>query len=182
MASPHSDRAEDKPFSLGQVGACSQTGSDAGMLPESSRKQLPSISELEVGECRTIKEVCPREKFFPTSVLLTPGATYEISAEGKWKDLWIPTGPEGWWFLPFHPFNRIPWRPMFVLSGSVGRTLEHAFVIGKKTTWTAPMVLPEGVGAELQLFPNDWDSKYGNNRPLPPAQGGPMRVTILRKS
>jgi hypothetical protein len=71
---------------------------------------------------------------------------------------------------------------MFVLSGSVGPTLEHAFVIGRKNTWTAPMVLPEGLGAELQLFPNDWDSKYDNNRSLSPAQGGPMRVTILRKS
>jgi len=182
MAAPLSDRVQDKPFSPGQVGVCIQIGSDAGRLSEAARKQLPAARELEVGEWRIIGEVCPREKFFPTSVLLTPGATYEISADGLWKDLWIRSRPEGWWFPPFQPFNRIPWHRMFVLSGSVGPTLEHAFVIGRQTTWTAPMVLPEGMGAELQLFPNDWDSKYDNNRSLPPAQGGPMRVTILRKS
>jgi len=182
MAAPSSDRAQDTPFSQGQLGVCIQIGSDAGKLSEAARKQIPAARELEVGEWRIIGEVCPREKFFPTSVLLTPGATYEISAVGRWKDQWIRTGPEGWWFLPFHPFNRIPWHRMFVLSGSVGLTLDHAFVIGRQTSWTAPTVLPEGMGAELQLFPNDWDSKYDNNRSLPPAQGGPMRVTILRKS
>jgi hypothetical protein len=182
MAAPPSDRGQERPFSPGQVGVCIQGGPDAGKLSKSARKQLPAARELEVGEWRIIGEVCPREKFFPTSVLLTPGATYEISAVGRWKDQWIRTGPEGWWFPPFHPFNRIPWHRMFVLSGSVGPTLEHAFVIGRQSTWTAPMVLPEGMGAELQLFPNDWASKYDNNRSLSPAQGGPMRVTILRRS
>ena len=182
MAAPPSDRAQDKPFSPGQVGVCIQSGSDAGKLSETARKQLPAARELEVGECHIIGEVCPREKFFPTSVLLTAGATYEISAVGRWKDPWIRTGPEGWWFPPFHPFNRIPWHRMFVLSGRVGPTLEYAFVIGRHKTWKAPLVLPEGMDAELQLFPNDWNSKYDNNRSLSAAQGGPMRVTILRKS
>ena len=182
MAASTAYRAQDKPFSPGQVGVCIQIGSDAGKLSEAAKKQLPTKRELEVGEWRIIGEVCPREKFFPTSVLLTPGATYEISAVGLWKDQWIRTGPEGWWFPPFHPFNRIPWRRMFVLSGSVGPTLQHAFVIGRETSWTAPMLLPEGMSAELQLFPNDWDSKYNNNRSLPSDQGGPMRVTIQRKS
>jgi hypothetical protein len=182
MAAPPSDRGQDKPFSPGQVGVCIQSGLDAGKLSEAARKLLPAARELKVGEWRIIGEVCPREMFFPTSVLLTPGATYEISAVGRWKDLWIRTGPEGWWFPPFHPFNRIPWHRMFVLSGSVGPTLEHAFVIGRQKIWTAPMVLPVGMGAELRLFPNDLESMYDNNRSLPPAQGGPMRVTILRKS
>lgn len=182
MAAPLSDSGQDKPFDPGQVGVCIQSGPDAGKLSEAARKQLPSARELGVGEWRVIGEVCPREKFFPTSVLVSPGATYEISAVGLWKDQWIRTGPEGWWFLPFQPFNRIPWRRMFVLSGSVGPSLDHAFVIGRQTTWRAPMLLPGGMRNELQLFPNDWGSKYNNNRSLPASQGGPMRVTILRKA
>ncbi len=182
MAAPLSELGQENPFSPGQVGVCIQSGSNAGKLSEAARKQLPAARELEVGEWRIIGEVCPREKFFPTSVVLTPGASYVISAVGRWKDLWIRTGPEGWWFPPFHPFNRIPWHRMFVLSGSIGPSLEHAFVIGRQTTWTAPMVLPEGIGAELMLFPNDLESMYYNNRSLAPAQGGPMRVTILRQS
>ncbi len=182
MAAPLSELGQENPFSPGQVGVCIQSGSKAGKLSEAARKQLPVARELEVGEWRIIGEVCPREKFFPTSVVLTPGASYVISAVGRWKDLWIRTGPEGWWFPPFHPFNRIPWHRMFVLSGSIGPSLEHAFVIGRQITWTAPMVLPEGIGAELMLFPNDLESMYYNNRSLAPAQGGPMRVTILRQS
>lgn len=182
MAAPPSDGGHDQPFSPGQTGVCIQSGPDTGKLSEAARKQLPAARELGVGEWLIIGEVCPREKFFPTSILVSPGATYVISAVGRWKDLWITAGPEGWWFPPFHPFNRIPWRRMFVLSGSVGPSLEHAFVIGRQTTWTAPMALPGGMRAELQLFPNDWESKYDNNRSLSPAQGGPMRVTILRKS
>lgn len=182
LAAPAAEGGRDQPLAAGQVGVCIQSGPDAGKLSEAARMRLPAPRELAVGEWRIIGEVCPRETFFPTSILLSPGATYVISAVGKWKDAWIPTGPEGWWFLPIQPFNRLPWHRMFVLSGSVGRSLDHAFVIGRQTTWTAPMALPGGMGAELQLFPNDWDSKYDNNRSLPPAQGGPMRVTILRKS
>lgn len=179
---PASGMSADKPFSIQQKLVCVQDGNNAGKLSETARSQLPVASELGVGEWRVIAEVCPREKFFPTSVLATPGATYEFSAAGRWKDSWIIAGPEGWWFPPIQPFNRIPWRRMFVLSGSVGPSLKHTFVIGAQTTWTAPNNLPIGSDIELQLFANDWGSMYDNNRSLSAAQGGPMRVTIKRLS
>jgi hypothetical protein len=174
--------AADQPFLVAQANLCVHDGPNAGRLSDEGRNQLPKANMLEVGEWRIIPEICPREKFFPTSVIVSPGATYRISAVGRWKDLWITSGPKGWWFPPFQPFNRIPWQRMFVLSGSVGSTLKHTFVIGDGLTWTAPAKLPTGSDAELQLFPNDWESKYENNRALLPAQGGPMRVTIRRLS
>lgn len=182
LAAPLSDIGHDRLFSPGQVGICIQNGPDAGKLSADARKQLPPTKELGVGEWSIIGEVCPGEKFFPTSVLISPGATYVISATGRWKDLWITTGPEGWWFPPIQAFNRIPWRRMFLLSGSMGPSLDHAFIIGRQTTWSAPVVLHGGMRSELQLFPNDWESKYDNNRSLTPAEGGPLRVTIWRKS
>lgn len=182
IALPTSSSAADQPFSAPQAGLCIQDGPDAGKISEAGRNELPKAKILRVDEWRVISEICPREKFFPTSVIVSPGATYRISAVGRWKDQWITAGPKGWWFPPFQAFNRIPWKRMFVLSGSVGSTLEYAFVIGEESTWTAPAKLPIGTDAELQLFPNDWESKYDNNRSLRPAQGGPMRVTIKRLS
>jgi len=179
-AAPLSVPGHDRPFAPGQAGMCVQSGPVAGGISEAAKEKLLTPKELGVGEWHIIGEVCPREKFFPTSVLVTPGATYEISAVGRWKDQWIRTGPEGWLFPPFQPFNRIPWRRMFVLSGSLGSSLENAFVIGRQTTWRAPMMPPRGTLAETQVFPNDWESKYDNNRSLSPVQGGPMRVTIRR--
>ena len=184
MAAPSTNRNQDNPSAARDVGACipNEAKPNTGKLAEPALMQARLGRELQVGESRIIEDVCPQEKFFPTSILVTPGATYEITAFGRWKDSWIKTGPEGWWFLPFHPFNRIPWHRMFILSGSVGPSLEHVFIIGKHVSWTAPKVLPTGMAAELQLFPNDWDSKYNNNASLPASEGGPMRVTILRKS
>ena len=159
-------------------GAAYKSGGGSSQV---SPLHLDSARELSVGESRVIDEVCPQAKFFSTQILLTPGATYKITSDGKWKDGQMkPVGPEGWWFLPFHPFNRIPFRKMFILSGSVGASLKHAFIIGRDKTWTAPATLNHD--RVLMLFPNDWDSKYGNNRSLSPREGGPLRVTVTRIS
>lgn len=153
----------------------------SGVSRHPSLLYVQSAQELSVGEKRVIDEVCPQAKFFSTQILVTPGASYRISSEGKWKDGQMRgVGPEGWWFPPFHPFNRIPFRKMFILSGSVGASLKHAFVIGRDRTWTAPATLKQD--RVLMLFPNDWDSKYDNNRSLGPLEGGPLRVTITRIS
>jgi hypothetical protein len=161
-----------------KLGAANKSG---GGSSQPSLLYVESAQELSVGERRVIDEVCPQAKFFSTQILLTPGATYKITSEGKWKDGQMkPVGPEGWWFLPLHPFNRIPFRNMFILSGSVGASLKHAFIIGRDNTWTAPATLRRD--RVLMLFPNDWDSKYGNNRSLSPLEGGPLRVTVTRIS
>jgi len=160
------------------LGAANKSGG-GGSQP--SLLYVESARELSIGESRVIDEVCPQAKFFSTQILLTPGASYKIASEGKWKDGQMKgVGPEGWWFLPFHPFNRIPFRRMFILSGSVGASLKHAFIIGRDKTWTAPATLKQD--RVLMLFPNDWDSKYGNNRSLGPLEGGPLRVKVTRIS
>lgn len=177
---PASGAAADQPMSIPAGGLCLLKGEEAGRIAPLARAASPVPRELGVGEWRILPEVCPRETFFPTSVLVTPGATYRISAAGLWRDLWITVGPEGWWFPPLHPFNRLPWRRMFVLSGSVGPSRKHTFVIGRLTTWTVPQDLPPGSAEQLMLFPNDWESKYDNNRALSSSRGGPMRVSIER--
>lgn len=177
-----SGAAAEQPLFNSGGGLCLLHGENAGKIDVSRREKPPIARELGVGEWKILPEVCPREKFFPTSVLATPGATYRISATGRWKDSWITVGPEGWWFPPFHPFNRLPWRRMFVLSGSLGPSLKTTFVIARQSTWTAPADLASPAADQLMLFPNDWDGKYDNNRALSPAQGGPMRVSIQRLS
>ena len=178
--------AAEDPASISSAINCNSKNLHAANEPGGGSSQpsliyVESARELSVGERRVIDEVCPQAKFFSTQILLTPGATYKITSEGKWKDGQMKdVGPEGWWFLPFHPFNRIPFRRMFILSGSVGASLKHAFIIGCDKTWTAPATLRRD--RVLMLFPNDWDSKYGNNRSLGPLEGGPLRVTITRIS
>jgi hypothetical protein len=113
---------------------------------------------------------------------VTPGATYRISAVGRWKDWWIISGPEGYW-LPLVPAgNRLRWKRMFVLSGSVGRGSALRFVIGRSREWQAPESLPEDGDRRLYLFPNDWEGMYHNNRMVPAEKGGPLRVSIRRIS
>ena len=178
--------AAEDPASISSAINCNSKNLHAANEPGGGSSQpsliyVESARELSVGERREIDEICPQAKFFSTQILLTPGATYKITSEGKWKDGQMKgVGPEGWWFLPFHPFNRIPFRRMFILSGSVGASLKHAFIIGRDKTWTAPATLRRD--RVLMLFPNDWDSKYGNNRSLGPLEGGPLRVTITRIS
>ena len=178
--------AVEDPVTISSAISCNSKSLGAANRPGGGSSQpslhyIESARELSVGERRVIDEICPQAKFFSTQILLTPGATYKITSEGKWKDGQMKgVGPEGWWFLPFHPFNRIPFRRMFILSGSVGASLKHAFIIGRDKTWTAPATLRRD--RVLMLFPNDWDSKYGNNRSLGPLEGGPLRVTITRIS
>jgi hypothetical protein len=149
---------------------------------ESSSSQAFEPRELAIGEWATVPAVCPGELYFPSGVLVTPGATYRISAQGMWKDLWIHSGPQGWNGLLLQAGNRLRWGRMFALCGSIGEDDEQIFLIGSGRDWTAPATLPEGSDLQLYLFPNDWKGMYHNNRALEGDQGGPMRVTIRRLS
>lgn len=136
--------------------------------------------ELEPGAIATIPSVCPAERYFPSGVIVTPGATYQISAQGLWKDGWITVGAQGWWGLLFEAWNRLPWKPFFLLGGSIGQSDQKAFPIGLGRRWIAPNSLPSMTDRQLYFFANDWPSKLQNNRTVSDTAGGPMRVTVLR--
>lgn len=45
--------------------------------------------ELNVNECTILPCLCPHKKFYPSSVSITDGARYRITAHGTWKDSWM---------------------------------------------------------------------------------------------
>ena len=128
----------------------------------------------------TTVEVDPRDLYGPTGIEIVPGARYRFEAEGQWRDAWITCGPEGWPGLLLEAWNRLPWRHVFLLCAAVGKTLEHAFPVGTGCEWTAPAEAAHWAERELYFFANDWPNRYDNNRPLPPEEGGPLRVTVTR--
>jgi hypothetical protein len=140
----------------------------------------PAPAELQPGAMATVPSVCPAELYFPTSVLVTPGATYQIDAQGLWRDGWIRVGPNGWPGLILQAWNRLPWQPFFLLGGAIGPSEQHLFPIGRGRRWTAPSSLPQDANRQLYLFANDWRGMLHNNRVVADEEGGPMRVTISR--
>lgn len=153
-----------------------------GLIDRSDPWALPrqTPTELEPGAMATISSICPSERYFPSGVIVTPGATYQISAEGVWKDGWVTVGARGWRGLLLEAWNRLPWKPFFLLGGSIGQHDQNAFAIGQARCWSAPSSLHNIADRQLYFFANDWPSKYQNNRTASDAAGGPMRVTVLR--
>jgi hypothetical protein len=153
-----------------------------GLIDASWRNSpgLTAPTELHPGAMATVPAVCPAERYFPTGVLLTPGATYQIDAQGLWQDGWIRVGPEGWPGLLLQAWNRLRWKPFFFLGGSMGPSEHHLFPIGRGRLWTAPTTLPANADRQLYLFANDWPGMLHNNRTVPDEEGGPLRVTISR--
>ena len=137
-------------------------------------------AELLPGAMVTVPAVCPAERYFPTGVLLTPGATYQIDAQGRWQDGWIRIDSNGWPGLLLETWNRLPWKRFFLLGGAIGRSEAHLFPIGQSRRWTAPSTLAKGEDNELYLFANDWPGMLHNNRSVPDVKGGPLRVSITR--
>jgi hypothetical protein len=136
------------------------------------------MTPLAPGASRDI-EVDPRPLFVPSGIALSPRERYVFAASGYWKDAWKVCGPTGWKLWPLQRFNRLPGVAFFCLCGCLGDNLAQAFAIGAGCEWTVPAgVAP---GCELQFFANDWPSRYGNNRALPPEAGGPLRVRVMRR-
>ncbi len=153
-----------------------------GLIANSGLESLgkrPS-AQLQPGAMVTVPSVCPAERYFPTGVLLTPGATYQINAQGRWQDGFIRVGPNGWPGLLLEAWNRLPWNRFFLLSGAIGRSEAHLFPIGQSRRWTAPSTLAQGEDSELYLFANDWPGMLQNNRSVRDVNGGPLRVSITR--
>jgi hypothetical protein len=129
-------------------------------------------------------EVDPRNPDHQTDIEIEAGAQYFFQAEGCWKDWFLECGPNGWGpdWNPLARWNRIKWKPLFLLCGNVGKRKELAFCIGDRCTWPAPSEVNDldPKDRKLYLFANDWESRYGNNKALKPKEGGPLKVTIYR--
>ena len=146
---------------------------------------------LSVDEKLTVI-VDPTLHYSPTDLLVFPGEEYEFLATGEWLDASIRCDADGWitndwkhWYLaPGIALNRLRFHPYFLLCGNLAKRESTNFAIGKPCQ---PKPIPirgyrnEKGPFELFLFANDICSKYGNNRALGEADGGPMRVTIQRK-
>ena len=138
---------------------------------------------LSINEKQTVI-VDPTLHYSPTDLLVSPGEEYEFLATGKWADASIHCDANGWlkWYMaPLIALNRLKFRRFFVLSGNLAKQESTNFAIGSQRT--VPIKKDRnGEGSfELFLFANDLWSMYGNNRALGEDDGGPMRVTILRK-
>ena len=177
---PPAIRAGSEPFDNSGRILCDGKGKIIASRREAIMKR--PATELQPGAMITIPAVCPGEQYFPTGVLLTPGATYQIAAQGRWKDGWIRIGPHGWPGLFLEAWNRLPWKRFFLLGGAIGRSEAHLFPIGQNRRWNAPSTLDQGEESALYVFANDWPGLRHNNRSISDAYGGPLRVSITRLS
>jgi len=133
---------------------------------------------LNVGESLGPLEVDSRKRYFPTELLLSPGATYDIEVtdpKRTWMDFRALSTAEGnmnptlvqRWLTPLRRYREGHW---FQLIGAVGRSDAHLFPIGNRTTWTfAANLTPEIQDAPaLYLFANDaWLTYFNNDGSLP---------------
>ena len=179
-STPHGLRAGTEPLDNSGRIPCDAFGRIAPSGLDSLEQRPPA--ELLPGAMVTVPAVCPAERYFPTGVLLTPGATYQIDAQGRWQDGWIRIGPNGWPGPIIEAWNRLPWKRFFLLGGAIGRSEAHLFPIGQSRRWTAPSTLAQVKNNELYLFANDWPGMLHNNRSVPDVKGGPLRVSITRLS
>lgn len=138
------------------------------------------MRQLDPSETSRPVEVDPRDLYCPSGIEITPGARYRFDASGQWKDGWIACSPDGWpgWLL--EGWNRLPWRRVFLLCGSVGKDLRHAFPVGSEGEWSAPAEAAQWAARQLYFFANDWPGRYDNHHPLGPEEGGPVRVVVTR--
>jgi len=139
---------------------------------------------------KTIDNVDPSKRNFPTGIDVEMDAQYFFLAEGCWKDFILRCGPNGWGpkWNPFARKNRIEWQPFFMLCGNIGMREDKDlnFCIGDRNSWSVPDEVKNKVNQledrQLYLFANDWptDEAYQNNKELDPEEGGPLKVTIYQ--
>lgn len=128
----------------------------------------------------------PAHLFIDTGVQVLAGETYQLQAEGMWKDARLIVDANGWtrfgigWL---RRFNRMPNVNWFTLIACIGRNLNTARAIGKSQVITiTTQDQPDAAPQALTVFANDWPSRYDNNFIASPEEGGPMRLTITRLS
>jgi hypothetical protein len=121
-----------------------------------------------------------KELWYPTKVMLEQGAEYliEVPSDQEWTDWWVRSGPQGGANRvqrPFRPWLRFPHRrdddpraDFFTLIGTIGKSMDHAFVIG-----AGPRRFRAPVSGQLFCFANDLWLAYWNNK-------GVMRFFLTR--
>ncbi len=124
---------------------------------------LPSISLAQV-----VFDVEANQLFQPTSIQVTKGETYQITAEGKWQDAGFPpSDANGFKGFTAPMFFGMLLKPMpsqyyMKLCGKVGG---WKFPVGTSATITMKR------SGELLLFANDAKGFFDNN-------SGAMSVTV----
>lgn len=135
------------------------------------------MSTIDLGATLTIA-VDPHPLFVATGLLVRAGERYQFHASGKWCDWHTVTDANGWNMPLLHYLNRVPGAAFFCLCACIDHDEDHAFAIGGDAVWTVPA--GTAADAKLSLFANDMRCMYFNNRSLPEAEGGPLKVEIRR--
>jgi hypothetical protein len=132
--------------------------------------------------------VDPSNRYVDSSLDVASGEIYDFAATGKWRDAGHVCGPEGWCdgvlFRVARVLNRVSGVDYFVLCGCLDRDSRSNFAIRRSLdAWkVTPSGESRGALRRLHFFANDWPWLYGNNYSVPPEQGGPLEVTIVRKA
>jgi hypothetical protein len=127
----------------------------------SSGRILPVGQTLSPGQTLSAPiRISARETWTDTTVEMAPGEEYELSADGLWVDFYIPSSPNGFFFLPerlVKRFLRHPPANFFALIGSLNRSPNQQFFIGEQCKYKAE------VAGRLFCFANDVPGFYWNN-------------------
>ena len=123
-----------------------------------------------LGATRSFEVTVPaRERWHYSGVQLVAGTSYHIEVPGAqyWHDMHLRFGPEGGTTGPFQKLAASKLRfkgdarvraEYFTLIGTIGESLEHAFVIG-----AGPLDFVSPATGELVCFANDVPQAYWNN-------------------
>jgi hypothetical protein len=114
-------------------------------------------------------KVCARKRWNHTGVQLEVGASYRIDVPPgqHWNDMYLRYGPEGGTTGPIqkHFADKLRFKgdermkaEYFTLIGTIGESLDHAFVIG-----AGPIDIIAPISGELVCFANDVPQAYWNN-------------------
>ena len=121
---------------------------------------------LSVDEKHTVI-VDPRLHYSPTDLLVSSGEEYEFLATGKWADASIHCDANGWikegLYAYLSRFNRLRFRPYFLLCGNLAKRESTNLAIGLQQTIP---IRDDKYGEdpfELFLFANDLWLMYWNN-------------------
>src|ERR1035437_3417328 len=102
------------------------------------------------------------KKWANTEIEFSAGETYELKAEGKWRDLFTKCGAGGYtsglpWMVTMEKKRRVPEAHWFELIGAIDNDSATYFRIGAGREFT-----PDRAG-RLYCFANDLWSMYWNN-------------------
>lgn len=148
-------------------------------MNHNSRAEDVALPDLTHGESITL-DVDPCTLYTPAGIKVQPGQSFSFTANGKWKDWFIPCDYRGWGGGWLTRFARVKGQPLFRLCASIGKDDCTAFPVDTSQRWTVPDSLPPDGDRQLFLFANDLRWMYWNNRALGEAEGGPLRVSMKR--